>query len=409
MNLLLLAAMKKAIDDQNSSYRRSRGKSKKVSSKSSSSYTKTYSEYEYIMGIIKDDPVLKNFFEIIVDEGKKIDEIDAEKVRKKIEEKIRVQDERVKKIELLEKEIRESGLEIEEDVNYYDSVTVGIPVSETYKSPIDNNWKYVLVKRDFGLVYNGTKLYKSYFEPEKRDINPFENDYNDWFNNNTNIDEEIQKLEKKIKKLENKLGRRIIYKEDEKIDELKDLKNRYSNLLYDKKRGEELKRDKENFDKITPEQKEKIYEFYKLAEECKKTGKEIDIEKNIYLKITKNEEHYYSDGEFTEKRKKWQRTIKRLKESGEITEEMLDAVDTIFSEEGLGYEKYSEGISEYDMTYKGFSEDFKMLISWYLKERKENIYSKVAERKRVAYKVLEDKCGETLEKSNREPKETDSY
>ena len=96
-------------------------------------------------------------------------------------------------------------------------------------------------------------------------------------------------------------------------------------------------------------------------------------------------------------------------EEEEIVASIKERAVNIFSEEGLGYEKYSEGISEYDMTYKGFSQDFKMLISWYLKERKENIYSKVAERKRVAYKVLEDKCGENLEKSNREPKETDSY
>lgn len=404
MNLLLLAAMKKAIDNQNRSY--SRGKSKTVSSGRSSSYNKTYSEFEYTIGIIKDDPVLKNFFEIIVNEGKIIDEIDAEKVRKKTEERIRIQDKKVKKMELLKKEIRELGLEITEDKTYcYKNAIVAIPVSYNYESDIDDKLKYALTKISLGLEYNGTKLDESYFVPEKRDINPFEKYYNDWIDSNKNIDEKIQELEKEIEKLENKLGKKLIYKEEEKKDKLKKLKKEYSDLLYEKKRGEQLKRDKENFDKITPEQKEKIYEYYKLAEECIKAGREIELEKKIYCKIINNEGYYYADKKFIEKRKKWQRTMKRLKERGEITEEMIDAVDTILSEEGLGYEKYSEGISEGEMGYKGFSENLTMVVECYLKERKENIYSKSAKRKKAAYKILGDRCGEALEKAteNDEP------
>ena len=83
------------------------------------------------------------------------------------------------------------------------------------------------------------------------------------------------------------------------------------------------------------------------------------------------------------------RLVGRMIAEGELSEELLDAVDTIVSEENIGYERYSEGLDEYELRYKGLSDDFKDAVGWFIETRREKIALKALHRKEAAYKALE--------------------
>ena len=109
MNLLMLALIKKAVDEQNRGYRRSRKKGKEAPQKHSSYSSTTYTENEFLTLVIAEDPVLKAVFQAIEEEGKEIDKKDAEVIRKEIEIKLKEQAERNQKIQRTKKNTNEEG------------------------------------------------------------------------------------------------------------------------------------------------------------------------------------------------------------------------------------------------------------------------------------------------------------
>ena len=115
---------------------------------------------------------------------------------------------------------------------------------------------------------------------------------------------------------------------------------------------------------------------------------DCDIEK--YNQIKESSYHYsYNRQKSEAERNKWQRALDSLIEDGEASEELLDAIDTIISEENIGYKKYSEGKDRYAMQRDGYSERFTNLVAWYLENRRERIVTKALHRKEEAYKALE--------------------
>lgn len=393
MNLLMLALIKKAVDEQNRSYRRSSRKSKKGSkspSSSSSSYSsKTYTQGEYLNKVVAEDPLLTAFFQAIEKKGDEIDDLDAEVIRKDVEEKLKAQAERVTKIKKIKDELAEAGIEFSDTTTCY-GVTVGVKVTESYKSAFGNKGEYAQDTVYFPTTLDGLELKKEWFAPENREKNPFEDEYNNWTEKYKNLDEKIAFLEKEIKKYERKV-KHAIFGVEKKEYTLENLKSELKSAEYYKREGIKLKRNKEIFDRLTPENKEKIYEYFEVVDECKEEGKDLSEKVKKYEAIKGSRYSYYSTGKraSAKERNKWQRTIDVLIANGELSEELLDAVDTIISEEDFGYEKYSDGLSEYDMSNKGFSENFRSAIAWYAETRKERIGLKALHRKEAAYKALE--------------------
>ena len=176
---------------------------------------------------------------------------------------------------------------------------------------------------------------------------------------------------------------------EEKQDELKRLNVKIERLRSEKNRGDELRAKRDTFAEITPEQKDLIEEYFDMVDECKEKGKDVDADIEKYNQIKEVSYHYsYGRKKSEEERNKWQRALDGLIEDGEASEELLDAIDTIISEENVGYKKYSEGKDRYAMQRDGYSERFTSLVAWYLETRRERIVTKILHRKEEAYKAL---------------------
>lgn len=359
-------------------------------------------EPEYIMNILKDEPVLAKFFDIMLEESKKIDNIDINNIERELQRKLKLQADRVKQIETLKEELRNTGIDINEFSKR--GIYVGVAPDGKYLKPIGKNGEYALQKRYFSLKYNETSLEEEWFKPENRENNPFEEGYNKWLEkmneeNIVDIDKELKKLSKENHKWFRRcMGIFGTELDSKRYDESYAKWKKLNDL---KEEGENLKRDKENLDKMTVEQKEKIYEIFKITKECEVTGKEIDLEHQIYLAITKNTSNVTSKVEVDIKRRKWSRVFKNLIEKRGITEDVLDNVDSILSEFGLGYTKYNvpykvyekdEDYDEEEISDKYDIEEYRVILG-YLEERKDKIVAKSNERKKVACDLLKSKIG----------------
>ena len=389
----MLALIKKAVDEQNRSYRRrssKKGSKSPSKSSSSSSYSsKTYTNEEYLGKVVADDPLLTAFFQALEKKGEEIDEQDAEVIRKEVEGKLKAQAERASKIKKIKEELSESGVTLTENHSYY-GTTIGVKVTETYRSAFGNKGEYAKDTIYFATTLDGLELKKEWFSPENRDKNPFDNEYNNWLQRHEGIDEKITKLEKEVKKYERKVKHAVfgVYKKENTLERLKD---ELSSAKYYKREGEKLKHNKDVIDSLTPENREKLYKYFELVEECREESKDLNDRISAYEGIKGGRDYYGSSKrKSAADRNKWQRTIDALIADGELSEELLDAVDTIISEEDFGYEKYSEGLSEYDMSRKGFSDNFRSAIAWFAETRKERIALKALHRKEAAYKALEE-------------------
>ena len=97
MNLLVLAALKRAHDQNQASARRAREEERrKQNAPKNSSSSKEYKEAEYLNMVVTEEPILTAFFKELEKKG---EQIDAEEVRIGVEEKLKLQAERVEKIQ----------------------------------------------------------------------------------------------------------------------------------------------------------------------------------------------------------------------------------------------------------------------------------------------------------------------
>lgn len=394
MNLLMLAALKMVHDQNQASARRrrrardeARRKKNAPRNSSSSSYSsKEYSETEYFNMVVTDDPILTTFFKELERKGKEIDDKDAEEVRKIIEEKLKLQAGRVEKIDKIFEEIKASGLDIKSsEYSYYGSqVTVGKKVLDAGKAAFGEKGEYAETTRKFEIEYKGITLSREWFKGDRKKENPFDANYNAWLEENKDLDSEIAAKEEAIKKQERKY-KYALFGRDEKLYELVDLKRELKQLEEKRAHGEEIKRKRDAFAEITPKQKDQIEKYFELVDECKKQGKNLDTDIEKYKKV---KGIYRGCNKDEEERNKWQRAMDCLVEDGEVSEELLDAIDTILSEENIGYQKYSEGKDSYAMEREGYSRDFSKVVAWYLETRREKIATKALHRKEEAYKAL---------------------
>ena len=398
MNLAVLVALKMIHDQNQADARRrrrardeARRKKNAPKSSSSSSYSsKQYDETEYFNLVVTEDPILTTFFKELEKKGQEIDEQDAEEIRKVIEEKLKLQAGRVEKIDKIFEEIKASGLDIKlSEYSYYGSqVTVGEKVLDSGKRAFGEKGDYAESTRKFEIEYKGITLSREWFKGDRKKENPLEANYNSWLEENKDLESEIAAQEEAIKKQERKY-KYALFGRDDKLYELADLKKRLKQLEEQRAHGEELKRKRDAFAEITPKQKDQIEKYYELVDECKEQGKSLntDIEKYKRVKgIYRG--YYYSNDKNEEERNKWQRAIDSLTEDGEVSEELLDAIDTIISEENIGYQKYSEGKDSYAMEREGYSREFSNVVAWYLETRREKIATKALHRKEEAYKAL---------------------
>ena len=396
MNLAVLVALKMVHDQNQANARRRRrardeARKKKNAPKSNgSSYSSPqYDEYEYFNLVVTEDPILTTFFKELEKKGQEIDEKDAEEVRKVIEEKLKVQAQRSEKIQKCFEDIRKSGLDLTKSDTYFAyRTTVGEKVLEAGLPAFGNKGEYANTKKSFEIEYKGISLAKEWFKGDNKKENPFEARYNGWLENNKDLDDKIEAEKEAIRVQERKLKFALFGKE-EKTEELERLKSRLEKLEKEKAKGEELRKTKDTFAEITPEQKDMLEKYFEMVDECKEAGKEIDSDIEKYNQIKEvNYRYSYGRSKSETERNKWQRAMDTLIEDGEVSEELLDAIDTIISEENIGYQKYSEGKNSYTMQREGFSERFSSVIKWYLETRKEKILEKAIHRKEEAYKAL---------------------
>lgn len=390
MNPLMFALVAKAIHDQNRGYhRRSSRKRKKSPEKKSSYYDKKYTEQEYLNQLIIDDPVLTAFFQAIEKKGDEIDRKDAESVRQEVENGLKEQEERADKIHKKQEELAALGVNLEkrERSYYYDGVIVGKKVTDTYKSAFGDKGEYSLEREEFPVIFDGLYLDRKWFTKENINTNPFEAEYTKWKEGYPDIDKRLEEEEAKLKRAERRLNH-AIFGRDKKETEVYIAERCVEEFKGAKERGEKLKLQYDTFAKLTPEQRVKIGEYFELIEEAEKAGKAVGEKASEYDAIMGK--GYSNKAQSVEERRKWLRAVETLIEEGELSEELLDAVDSIIAQEEIGYEKYSEGVSSYDMSYKGFSGKFCEAVAWYYETRKEKIALKALQRKEAAYKALEE-------------------
>lgn len=390
MNPFVLALVAKAIHDQNRGYyRRNSRKRKKSPEKKSSYYDKKYTEEEYLYGLIVDDTVLTAFFQAIEKKGDEIDRKDAEIVRQEVEDGLKEQAERADKIHKKQEELVALGVNLEkrERSYYYDGVIVGKKVTDTYKRAFGDKGEYSLEREEFPVVFDGLYLDRKWFTKENINTNPFEAEYIKWKEGYPDIDKRLEEEEAKLKKAERRLNH-AIFGRDKRETEVYIAERCVEEFKGAKERGKKIKLQYDTFAKLTPEQRIKIGEYFELIEEAEKAGKAIGEKANEYDAIMGK--GYSNKAKSVEERRKWPRAIEALIEEGELSEELLDAVDSIIAQEEIGYEKYSEGVSSYDMSHKGFSGKFCEVVRWYYDTRKEKIALKALQRKEAAYKALEE-------------------
>lgn len=397
MNVAVLVALKIAQDRNRAASRRRRREREEERRKrnapdnSSSRYSsKEYSETEYLNMVITEDPILSAFFKELEKKGEQVDEKDAEEIRKIVEEKLKLQSERVEKIRNKLQEIKDAGLNVVAADTYFAyRTTVGEKVLDSGNRAFGEKGEYASVKRSFELEYKGISLSREWFKGDKKNENPFEIKYNRWAEEHKELESKIQELEEAIRVQERKIKFAIFHKE-EKQEELEILQANLERLKKEQSYGESLKSQSDIFAEITPEQKELLEEYFTMVDECKEKGKEVDCDIEKYNQIKEISYHYsYNRQKSEAERNKWQRALDSLIEDGEASEELLDAIDTIISEENIGYKKYSEGKDRYTMQRDGYSERFTNLVAWYLENRRERIVTKALHRKEEAYKALE--------------------
>ena len=318
--------------------------------------------------------------------------MDAEAIRKEVEAGLKAQAEKGKKIEEKIKELAELGvvLEVDKRPYNYDTVAMGVKVLDSEeRSAFGNKGEYAYKDKLYPKVFEGLLLKKDLFIPENRDHNPFESSYMSWKERNPDIDEQIRKAEKEVEKWERKLQSNWgdDYKKEQK---LKIARGNLYSLKDRKEQGETYRVQYEAFAKLTPEQKDKIVEYFELLEDAQRSGKDVEANVKKYNAIYERA-YYYSDTEKSiEERRKWPRAVEGLIEDGVLSEDLLDAVDSILSQEELGYEKYSEGLGYYSSANSGLHKKFRQVVDWYYGERKERILTKALQRKEAAYKALID-------------------
>lgn len=411
MNLLMLLALKKVYDDNQAAARRRRRayeesrKKKKAPKEQQHRYSyKEYSEEEYFSMIVTEDEVLTAFFKALEEKGKEIDNKDAEVVRKVVEEKLKAQAERVVEIDKTLDEIKDAGLELDinnQEYSYY-RTTVGRKVLYAGERAFGEKGEYAETKRSFQLKYKGILLSREWFEKDKVDVNPFDARIEAWKKRNPDLENQIKAKEEEIALQERKLKYALFGKEDKK-EALAKLRKELEHLKEIQKEGEDIVLQRDTFAEITPEQKELLDKYYKQVAECKEAGENVDKDIDKYNKIKGNSSYstYYSNSreESAKARDKWNRAVEELVASGDVSEELLDAIDTILSEEAIGYEKYYEGKDRYQMQREGYSETFTKLIGWYVETRREKIVTKGIERREAAYLALGKEHKKLLELS----------
>lgn len=397
MNLLFLLALKKMYDDNQAiarnnarAYKRARERGKQPKDYEHRYSSKEYSESEFFNKIVTEDEILVLFFDALEKKGKEISEVEAEKIRKVIEVKLAAQSERASELYKCIEEMNATGLEVKltDNPNYYNSITIGKKVLDAGEAAFGNKGEYAKVKQDFSLTYKGIQLAREWFNDSWLDKNPFEVKFNDWKSNHSDLEEKIKAKRKEIARQERKVKYALVGKED-KIRELEKLNIELSSLETTQRDGEALAKKRDHFAEITPEQKTLIRNYYAKVEECKVFGKDIDKDTEQYCEIKDDKYRYSYSGEMYDKEKsKCQRIMDELITNGDISEEVLSVIDTIFSEESIGYEKYYEGKDRYQMSREGKSETYCKLIKWYIESRREKIITKAVERREQAYAAL---------------------
>ena len=186
MNVAVLVALKIAQDRNRAASRRRRREREEERRKrnapdnSSSRYSsKEYSETEYLNMVITEDPILSAFFKELEKKGEQVDEKDAEEIRKIVEEKLKLQSERVEKIRNKLQEIKDAGLNVVAADTYFAyRTTVGEKVLDSGNRAFGEKGEYASVKRSFELEYKGISLSREWFKGDKKNENPFEIKYN---------------------------------------------------------------------------------------------------------------------------------------------------------------------------------------------------------------------------------------
>ena len=397
MNLLMIVALKKIYDDNQAAARRrrrayesSRKKNNAPKDHNHRYSSKEYSENDYFNMVVTEDEVLTAFFKALEAKGKEINDREAEVVRKVVEEKLKAQCERVAEIDKTFEEIKAAGLDIKIDENeyFYYRTTVGQKVLDAGEKAFGDRGEYAKVTRAFQLKYKGITLAREWFNVDKFEENPFDKRLAAWQEKNPDIENQINAKKEEIASAERKL-KYALFKKEEKADDIEKLKEELERLVAIEEEGKRIANQRDIFAEITPEQKVLLNKYFKQVAECKEAGKDVDIDIRKYLQIKDDSYRYsYSKEEQEKENNKWERAIEELIANGDASEELLDAIDTILSEEAIGYEKYYEGKDSYQMQREGFSNTFTKLIGWYIESRREKITTKAVERREQAYLAL---------------------
>lgn len=311
-----------------------------------------YSETEYFYKVVSEDELLTRFFDEV---DKKATEIEAEERKVdllEIQDLLKDSLEKFAKLKEKQDELTALGITLSGET-FVDAGAVGVETIEG--QGFGGVGKYGYNRVEAPVVFNGIRVSKEHLA--NPDVNPYEEEYLETRAANEDLDAEVQRIEKLIKRKEFFLKISPFGRDTAEAD-LRKLKIELINTNRDIQTGDEKKRKMDTYAALTPEQKDKIGEYYDAIHEYKLTG--IPISGRIQDSINRGQRYFKYEAEV---QTRWHRAVDQLVEAGVFTEEDVKKVEERLATIDLTAEHEDVGIGE--MTFRNGRRDYAKMVTYF--------------------------------------------
>lgn len=211
-------------------------------------------------------------------------------------------------------------------------------------------------------LFNGLELTETSLK------NPNYKGYDLEYENKKNrYQEKINEEEKLLKRLKRNttLLKISIFNREKRTDENRNIKKQLKEIASYKAEIEEARIKAETFKKLTPEQKEGILHYIEAREECEKEEYKIKFDTCRTINAITN---CWPEKETD--RDKWQRTLKLMIQTGEISKEDLEKVIKMFErvEEKQQNNEYDKAFGMWASDEDGKVEKYTNAIKWFVEK-----------------------------------------
>lgn len=322
----------------------------------------TYSFEEYMYYKVKDDPKLSSFFKVLGQYGQEIDKIDKEKVLEEFQGLCHLYEEKEKEVNERVSELEGTGMHISKEIRT-EETCAPVKVEDGRGFAGVGEYSYSN-SRTFAIGFNGIKITSEMLSGKNGNI--YQQEYELWQKENPDIDKTEIDLAKRLEDKKRRLKITVFNREKAKEEiaemekELESVRTRISN-------GKTKKEKMNIFDNLTEEQKKAISNYLEAVNACKIIGKDISerITESINL----------GRGESDIKRDKWQRAFDKMIEDGAVSQDIIDDINTILSQEiEEKQEEYDKGEAAYRLNDMG--RGMANGVSWYIREQERTYQEK---------------------------------